>query len=107
MTKRLVGPTGSSSLARVGGGNLRTFAGVFSHAPRLDQVEALSREAIAHALDVDEETVGHLEVHVDPLPRFTRALLNRSEQVAGDARFQLAATQRGGLPKVSGAMACR
>jgi predicted RNase H-like HicB family nuclease len=38
--------------------------GVFSQAKRLDQVEAHAREAIAMMLDIDEDDVGELDVHV-------------------------------------------
>lgn len=40
--------------------------GVFSQAKRLDQVEAMAREAIALMLDVEETDVGKIEVEVTP-----------------------------------------
>ena len=72
------------------------LSGVFSQTRRLDQVEAMAREAIALMLDVDETAI---EVTVDPvLPTTTaeavsEALSRRQERKDAEAREQAALRQ--------------
>jgi predicted RNase H-like HicB family nuclease len=72
------------------------LAGVFSQAKRLDQVEARAREAIALMLDVDEDTVGSIAVHVNP-PETVAGLLEAlkaSVAAAEDATEEAARIRR-------------
>jgi predicted RNase H-like HicB family nuclease len=84
------------------------LTGVFSQAKRLDQVEAMAREAIAMMLDVDEASVGDINVVVTP-PANVVDLLERlkvsvetateATQAAAEARHQAAKLLRDeGLP---------
>jgi predicted RNase H-like HicB family nuclease len=70
--------------------------GVFSQARRLDQVDAMAREAIALMLGINEADVGDLDINVKPPPRVVDLLetLRRSEVQAEQARKTLTETQR-------------
>ncbi|MDP3983447.1 MAG: type II toxin-antitoxin system HicB family antitoxin [Acidimicrobiia bacterium] len=72
------------------------LGGVFSQARRLDQVDAMAREAIALMLDIDEADVGELDIDVEPPARVVDLLeaLKRSEVQAEEARKTLAETRR-------------
>ncbi len=70
--------------------------GAFSQCKRLDQVEAMAREVIALMLDTDPADVDDIDVTVqlpDPLADDLTAL-QRSEQLADDARQAAAHAQR-------------
>lgn len=72
------------------------LGGVFSQARRLDQVDAMAREAIALMLGIDEADVGGLDIDVEPPARVVALLeaLKRSEVQAEEARETLAETRR-------------
>ena len=84
------------------------LTGVFSQAKRLDQVEAMAREAIAMMLDIDEATVGDIKVVVTPpanvvdlLERLKASVATATEatEAAAEARHQAAELLRDqGLP---------
>lgn len=70
--------------------------GAFSQCMRLDQVEAMAREAIALMLDIDTDDVGDIEVDVELPDQIADDLaeLRRSERLAEDARHTAARAQR-------------
>lgn len=72
------------------------LGGVFSQARRLDQVDAMAREAIALMLDIDPADVGELDIEVEPPARVVDVLeaLKRSEVQAEEARETLVETRR-------------
>ncbi|HEX9645334.1 MAG TPA: type II toxin-antitoxin system HicB family antitoxin [Acidimicrobiia bacterium] len=69
--------------------------GVFSQAKRIDQIAERAREAIALMLDVDEDEVGDIELHVTP-PAAAKELLDalRAVSVAADEAATEAARLR-------------
>lgn len=84
------------------------LTGVFSQAKRLDQVEAMAREAIALMLDIDNADVGDIEVVVTPpanvadvLERLRAFMATATEatEAAAEARHEVAKLLRDeGLP---------
>ena len=84
------------------------LTGVFSQAKRLDQVEAMAREAIALMLDIDEADVGDIEVVVTPPANVADALerlrafmatATEATEAAAEARHEVAKLLRDeGLP---------
>ena len=70
--------------------------GVFSQARRLDQVEAMAREAIAMMLDVDTDQIGRIEVKVVPPPRAAALIgtMNDALETAREASETAASARR-------------
>ncbi|CAN5908849.1 hypothetical protein BH23ACT10_BH23ACT10_22540 [soil metagenome] len=62
--------------------------GAFSQCKRLDQVEAMAREAIGLMLDIEPADIGNIEVDVELPDQIADdlAALRRSERLADDAR---------------------
>lgn len=69
---------------------------MFSQAKRLDQVETTAREAIAMMLDIDESSVGLIEVAVTPPAAVVdlMAELKNSVAIASEANHAAATTRR-------------
>ena len=68
------------------------LGGVFSQVRRLDQVDAMAREAIALMLDIDEADVGDLDIVVEPPARVAdllEALNDRKSKPKRPARHLL------------------
>lgn len=84
------------------------LTGVFSQSKRLDQVEAMAREAIAMMLDINEADVGDIEVVVTPPAdvvdlleklKASEATATEATEAAVEARRQVAKLLRDeGLP---------
>ena len=72
------------------------FPGVYSQARRLDQVEAMAREAIAMMLDVDTDQIGRIEVKVVPPPRAAALIgtMNDALETAREASEAAASARR-------------
>ena len=70
--------------------------GVFSQAKRLDQVEGHAREAIAMMVNIDEDDIGVLDVHVTPPDAVADLLeaLRASVMVAAEAGDNAARMRR-------------
>ncbi len=60
------------------------LGGLFSQAKRLDQVEAMAREAIAMMLDIETDEVGRIDVDVVP-PAHVAGLLNTMQDALATA----------------------
>ncbi len=75
--------------------------GLFSQAKRLDQVDAMAREAIAMMLDIDEADVGDIDVVVTP-PAEVAGLLEtlKASSAAAEAATRAAAEARSEAAKL-------
>lgn len=73
-----------------------SLSGLFSQAKRLDQVEATAREAIAMMLDIDESSVGPVEVTATPPASVVDLIeeLKKSVAIATEASTAAAAARR-------------